>query len=149
MNITTILIIVNVFAAVAMIALTLMQSSKGDMGSAFGGGGSQSMFGSRGSSNFLSKSTAIMCTVFFLSSLALAYTYAQRVETSIVDTSVVEESNNEVPSINVPNIDEANEVPSIEVPQLEGALDEAQSSLDEIKDQVESVIEQEKAKAAE
>ena len=149
MNITTILIIVNVFAAVAMIALTLMQSSKGDMGSAFGGGGSQSMFGSRGSSNFLSKSTAIMCTVFFLSSLALAYTYAQRVETSIVDTSVVEESNNEVPSINVPNVDEANEVPSIEVPQLEGALDEAQSSLDEIKDQVESVIEQEKAKAAE
>ena len=149
MNITTILIIVNVFAAVAMIALTLMQSSKGDMGSAFGGGGSQSMFGSRGSSNFLSKSTAIMCTVFFLSSLALAYTYAQRVETSIVDTSVVEESSNEVPSINVPNVDEANEVPSIEVPQLQGALDEAQSSLDEIKDQVESVIEQEKAKAAE
>ena len=149
MNITTILIIVNVFAAVAMIALTLMQSSKGDMGSAFGGGGSQSMFGSRGSSNFLSKSTAIMCTVFFLSSLALAYTYAQRVETSIVDTSVVEESSNEVPSINVPNVDEANEVPSIEVPQLEGALDEAQSNLDEIKDQVESVIEQEKAKAAE
>ena len=149
MNITTILIIVNVFAAVAMIALTLMQSSKGDMGSAFGGGGSQSMFGSRGSSNFLSKSTAIMCTVFFLSSLALAYTYAQRVETSIVDTSVVEEINNEVPSINVPKVDEANEVPSIEVPQLEGALDEAQSSLDEIKDQVDSVIEQEKAKAAE
>ena len=149
MNITTILIIVNGFAAVAMIALTLMQSSKGDMGSAFGGGGSQSMFGSRGSSNFLSKSTAIMCTVFFLSSLALAYTYAQRVETSIVDTSVVEESSNEVPSINVPNVDEASEVPSIEVPQLEGALDEAQSSLDEIKDQVESVIEQEKAKAAE
>lgn len=149
MNITTILIIVNVFAAVAMIALTLMQSSKGDMGSAFGGGGSQSMFGSRGSSNFLSKSTAIMCTVFFLSSLALAYTYAQRVETSIVDTSVVEESNSEVPSINVPKVDEANEVPSIEVPQLEGALDKAQSSLDEIKDQVESVIEQEKAKAAE
>ena len=40
-------------------------------------------------------------------------------------------------------------MPSIEVPQLEGTLDEAQSSLDEIKDQVESVIEQEKAKAAE
>ena len=98
MNITTILIIVNVFAAVAMIALTLMQSSKSDMGSAFGGGGSQSMFGSRGSSNFLSRSTAIMCTVFFLSSLGLAYTYAKRSETSIVESSVIEQVS-EIPSM--------------------------------------------------
>ena len=138
MNITTILIIVNVFAAVAMIALTLMQSSKSDMGSAFGGGGSQSMFGSRGSSNFLSRSTAIMCTVFFLSSLGLAYTYAKRSETSIVETSVIEQVS-EIPSIDVPQTD-ADVVPDVEIPVISGASDEA--PLQELEAQVKDVIEQ-------
>ncbi len=78
MNITTILIIVNVFAALAIIGLVLMQQSKGDMGSAFGGGGSSSMFGSKGSANFLSRCTSTMVTLFFLSSLTLAYIYAKR-----------------------------------------------------------------------
>jgi len=90
MNLTTVLIIVAVFTSVAIIALTLMQTSKSDMGSAFGGGGSQSMFGSRGSSNFLSKSTSLMCTIFFLACLALAYLYSQRNANSIVDESVIE-----------------------------------------------------------
>ena len=138
MNITTILIIVNVFAAVAMIALTLMQSSKSDMGSAFGGGGSQSMFGSRGSSNFLSRSTAIMCTVFFLSSLGLAYTYAKRSETSIVDTSVIEQVS-EIPSIDVPQTD-ADVVPDVEIPVISGESDQA--PLEQLEAQVKDVIEQ-------
>ena len=138
MNITTILIIVNVFAAVAMIALTLMQSSKSDMGSAFGGGGSQSMFGSRGSSNFLSRSTAVMCTVFFLSSLGLAYTYAKRSETSIVDTSVIEQVS-EIPSIDLPQTD-ADVVPDVEIPVISGASDEA--PLEQLEAQVKDVIEQ-------
>ena len=138
MNITTILIIVNVFAAVAMIALTLMQSSKSDMGSAFGGGGSQSMFGSRGSSNFLSRSTAIMCTVFFLSSLGLAYTYAKRSETSIVESSVIEQVS-EIPSIDVPQTD-ADVVPDVEIPVISGASDE--DPLQELEAQVKDVIEQ-------
>lgn len=145
MNITTILIIVNVFAAVAMIALTLMQSSKSDMGSAFGGGGSQSMFGSRGSSNFLSKSTSLMCAVFFISSLALAYTYAKRGESSIVDTSVIEQSS-EIPSIDLPlTADEV--VPDVEIPVITGSSDS--DSLNELEAQVNEVIEQEKAKASE
>jgi len=149
MNITTILIIVNVFAAITMIALTLMQSSKSDMGSAFGGGGSQSMFGSRGSSNFLSKSTALMCAIFFLSSIGLAYTYAKRNQQSIVDTSVIEQSS-EVPSIEVPglNVEQLeSSVPSAEsldVPQagLEQLQDNATQQLDALRDQVEGVIEQ-------
>ena len=104
----TILIIVNVFSALAIIVLALMQQSKGDMGSAFGGGSSQSMFGSRGSANFLSRTTAVMCVVFFATSLSLAYMYAKRAEIASVvdDTSVIEQStglpvdSNEVPSIN-------------------------------------------------
>ena len=57
--ITQVLFVLVVLAAVGIIALVLMQQSKGDAGSAFGGGGSQSMFGSRGSANFLSR----ICTV--------------------------------------------------------------------------------------
>ena len=96
---TTILIIVNVFAAIAIIGLTLMQQSKGDMGSAFGGGSSQSMFGSRGSANFLSRTTSIMCVVFFISSLALAYVYAQRADSNSVigSDSVIEQTVDIVP----------------------------------------------------
>ena len=170
MNITTILIIVNVFAAVAMIALTLMQSSKSDMGSAFGGGGSQSMFGSRGSSNFLSKSTALMCAVFFVSSLALAYTYAKRGESSIVDSPVIEETS-EIPSIDLPQTDSSSvpnievpevEVPNVEVPNVEVPNVEVQGievpdlsdtpeakQLEQLETQVKDLIEQEKAKASE
>ena len=138
MNIVTIFLIVNVFTAIGIIALVLMQQSKGDMGSAFGGGGSQSMFGSRGSSNFLSRSTAIMCTVFFLSSLGLAYTYAKRSETSIVETSVIEQVS-EIPSIDVPQTD-ADVVPDVEIPVISGASDEA--PLQELEAQVKDVIEQ-------
>jgi len=121
---TTILIIINVFAALSIIVLALMQQSKGDMGSAFGGGGSQSMFGSRGSANFLSRLTAMMCAAFFISSLALAYVYAQRAEsTSVVDsqsslTSPVVES--ELPTIE----GEAVETDaSGDIPAIEGAIE--------------------------
>ncbi len=116
---TTILIIVNVFAALAIIVLALMQQSKGDMGSAFGGGGSQSMFGSRGSANFLSRSTSIMCVVFFASSLTLAKIYAERADNDSVigGGSVIEQSldSSEIPTIegaDIPVIE--NEVPAIE-----------------------------------
>ena len=118
MNIITILLIANVLAAIAIIALVLMQQSKGDMGSAFGGGGSQSMFGSRGSSNFLSRCTSIMVTVFFLSSLALAFTYAKRNSAEQVVAPISLEESSEVPIID----DASEDVPSIEndsVPAIE------------------------------
>ena len=114
---TTILIIVNVFSALAIIVLALMQQSKGDMGSAFGGGGSQSMFGSRGSANFLSRTTALMCTVFFISSLALAYVYAKRADNnSVVEQSSVIEQTQQVEQSEIPSIDDlstGDEVPTI------------------------------------
>ena len=138
---TTILIIVNVFAAIAIIGLTLMQQSKGDMGSAFGGGSSQSMFGSRGSANFLSRSTSFMCLVFFVSSLALAYVYAQRADSSSVigNDSVIEQTINVddivpneggVPSIpgteKLPDASIESEIPFIPdaVESIEGAVED-------------------------
>ena len=61
-------------AAVAMIGLVLVQHGKGaDMGASFGSGASGSLFGATGSANFLSRSTAVAATVFFICTLALAY----------------------------------------------------------------------------
>ena len=69
-----VLIVTHVLVALAIIGLVLLQHGKGaDMGSGFGGGASGSLFGATGSANFLSRTTAVLATVFFLLSLALAY----------------------------------------------------------------------------
>jgi preprotein translocase subunit SecG len=72
---TTLLIVVQVISAISIIVLVLLQHGKGaDMGAAFGGGASGSLFGATGSANFLSRSTAAVATVFFIATLGLAYT---------------------------------------------------------------------------
>ncbi|HTT12016.1 MAG TPA: preprotein translocase subunit SecG [Burkholderiaceae bacterium] len=71
---TTLLVVVQIVCALAIIVLVLLQHGKGaDMGAAFGGGASGSLFGATGSANFLSRSTAILATVFFLATIGLAY----------------------------------------------------------------------------
>jgi preprotein translocase subunit SecG len=71
---TTLLIVVQVISAIGIIVLVLLQHGKGaDMGAAFGGGASGSLFGATGSANFLSRSTAAVATVFFVATLGLAY----------------------------------------------------------------------------
>ncbi len=68
------ILVFHVIVALAVIGLVLLQHGKGaDMGSGFGGGSSGSLFGASGSANFLSRATAVLATVFFLTSLALAY----------------------------------------------------------------------------
>jgi preprotein translocase subunit SecG len=70
----SILITVQIISAVAMIGLVLVQHGKGaDMGAAFGSGSSGSLFGASGSANFLSRTTAVLATVFFVCTLLLAY----------------------------------------------------------------------------
>ena len=65
---------VQILAALGMIGLILVQHGKGaDMGAAFGGGSSGSLFGASGSANFLSRATAAMATLFFVTTLALAF----------------------------------------------------------------------------
>jgi preprotein translocase subunit SecG len=65
---------VHVLVGLGVIGLVLMQHGKGaDMGAAFGSGASGSLFGSSGSANFLSRTTAVLATVFFLTSLGLSY----------------------------------------------------------------------------
>ncbi len=70
----TIVLALQLLAALTMIGLVLVQHGKGaDMGASFGGGSSGSLFGASGSANFLSRMTAVCATVFFLSTLALAF----------------------------------------------------------------------------
>lgn len=69
----TLIMIIGGFASIAVIGLVLMQQGKGaDAGAAFGTGSAQGVFGSGGSANFLSRSTAIAATVFFCCCLALS-----------------------------------------------------------------------------
>ena len=64
----------QMLSALGMIGLILVQHGKGaDMGAAFGSGGSGSLFGASGSANFLSRTTGVLATVFFVATLALAY----------------------------------------------------------------------------
>lgn len=70
----TVVLLLQVLSALAMIGLVLVQHGKGaDMGASFGSGASGSLFGATGSANFLSRSTAVAATVFFASTLGLAY----------------------------------------------------------------------------
>ena len=70
----TLLIVLQVVSALAVILLVLLQQGKGaDMGAAFGSGSSGSLFGASGSANFLSHTTAIFAAVFFLSTLGITW----------------------------------------------------------------------------
>ena len=84
----TFLVIVQVIAAIALIVLVLLQQGKGaDAGAAFGSGASSTVFGARGSANFLSRTTAWLAAVFFSVSLALAYVvHGQSAPKSVVDS---------------------------------------------------------------
>jgi preprotein translocase subunit SecG len=70
----TLLLVIHVLAALALVGLVLLQHGKGaDVGAAFGSGASGSLFGASGSANFLSRTTAILAVVFFATSLGLTW----------------------------------------------------------------------------
>ena len=70
----SIIFTVNIFSALGVVFLVLMQQGKGaDVGASFGGGASGSIFGAGGSANFLSRSTAVLASIFLASCLALGY----------------------------------------------------------------------------
>jgi preprotein translocase subunit SecG len=95
---TSILLVVHVFAAVAIVVLVLMQQGRGaDMGAAFGGG-SQTLFGARGSANFLSRATGLLAAVFFVTSLTLAYMYGlSTTPQSVTDQIVTQPESSSAP----------------------------------------------------
>lgn len=85
----TVLTVVHVVLTITLIVLVLVQRGKGaDIGAAFGGGASNTVFGSQGSASFLTRATAVVATSFFVMSLSLAYLTSQQVgdrATSVTD----------------------------------------------------------------
>lgn len=79
------IIIIHIIVAVALILIVLLQTGKGaSMGAAFGGGSSQTLFGSAGTSTFLSRLTTIAAIIFMLTSLGLAYLSSHRATRSVM-----------------------------------------------------------------
>ncbi len=119
-----VLLIILIVVSVAMIVLILMQQGKGaDAGAAFGSGASGTVFGSQGSANFLSRTTAILATLFFLLALALAFLASGRTiqSGSIMDAvapseKAVETAAPPVSNSDVPPAPAAKEATSSDVP---------------------------------
>lgn len=126
-----ILTVLHLFLALGLIGLVLIQHGRGaDAGAAFGSGASATVFGAQGSGSFLTRATAILAALFFVTSLALAYFAAKVSEerglmegvTAPVLPEAVPEALSEVPAV-------ANDESSVEssVPALSVAPDEAPS----------------------
>jgi len=106
----TLAVVFHVLLAAGIVGLVLLQRGKGaDAGAGFGAGASGTVFGARGSASFLSRTTAVLATLFFLSSLGLAYLFSQRSEpTSVVDR--VQTQSQPAP-VQVPILPPAQQVP--------------------------------------
>ena len=114
----TVLMISEVLLSAGIITLVLMQHGKGaDAGAAFGSGASGTVFGSRGAGNFLTRTTAILATLFFLNCLALAYIVSYQAKNaggveSVIDK--IEAGSTQVPAQQAPVAD----IPVVETPAV-------------------------------
>ena len=90
MNVQAIVLVTHAVVCLFIVLLVMLQRGKGaEAGAAFGAGASGTVFGAKGSANFLSRSTGLLAAVFFATSLGLAYLGTQRpVATSIVDEAI-------------------------------------------------------------
>ena len=126
----TIVIVVHVIVAIAIVGLVLLQQGKGaDAGASFGAGASQTVFGSSGSGNFLVRATTVAATIFFVTSLSLAI--FARNQSGITGTSsmpvvsdeVLQEAQQRAADDDVPSLSEIPETPDAsggDVPSLPG-----------------------------
>ena len=116
-NIQTTVLIIHTLIALGIIALVLLQRGKGaDAGAAFGAGASGTVFGAQGSTNFFSRTTAILATAFFATSLSLAYLSSQRsgAPESVLERAPAVETELEAAPDAVPADDLAPDLPALE-----------------------------------
>lgn len=113
-----VILMIHVAIAIALVALILVQQGKGaDAGASFGGGASQTVFGSRGSGSFLAKLTGMLTVLFFVTSLGLAYLASQA---------------NEQPELGIPAaelIEQQNQLPTLD--DRPSGVDNAAPALEE------------------
>jgi preprotein translocase subunit SecG len=118
----TVLVVVHLLLAIGLVGLILIQHGKGaDMGAAFGSGASATVFGSRGASNFLSRATAILATLFFVTSLALAWFAMQTKEPETLMQGAVPAVEQAATESDLPPVtDLPSAPPAGDVPQVNG-----------------------------
>lgn len=118
----TLVIIVHVIAAIAIIGLVLLQQGKGaETGAAFGSGASQTVFGSGGSGNFLTRTTSLAAVVFFATSLILAV-FAKQYSVGASDSAapivnpdlLQEQMQSDIPQVSAPDADTASDIPQVD-----------------------------------
>ncbi|MBB3191799.1 preprotein translocase subunit SecG [Halomonas cerina] len=112
------ILMIHVAIAIALVVLILLQQGKGaEAGAAFGGGASQTVFGSRGSGNFLSRTTGVLAAAFFATSLTLAWFASQAgqatPEAGIPDAELIEQQN-ALPTLDDEGQDVDNTAPVLE-----------------------------------
>ncbi|MCG6659538.1 preprotein translocase subunit SecG [Halomonas campisalis] len=112
------ILLIHVVLAIALVVLILLQQGKGaEAGAAFGGGASQTVFGSRGTGGFLSRTTAVLAAAFFATSLTLAYFATQAgqaaPEAGIPDARLIEQQRG-VPTLDDDARDVDNTAPVLE-----------------------------------
>lgn len=111
-----VIIVIHILLGLSIIGLILMQQGKGaDAGATFGGGASGSVFGAQGAASFLSRTTAILATMFFITSLGLAWINSNKTGAAVdfMGTSAVEK---EAPDLGLPDVDGANTKESLPAP---------------------------------
>ena len=115
----TLAVVFHVLLAAGIIGLVLLQRGRGaDAGAGFGAGASGTVFGSRGSASFLSRTTAVLATLFFVTSLGLSYLFSQqKAPTSVVDRVQLEQPAPEpiVPATQMPAAPAA-QMPAVPAP---------------------------------
>jgi len=142
MGIEQLIMVAHILAAIGIIALILMQQGKGaDAGASFGSGASQTVFGSSGSGNFLTKSTAFLSVLFFATSFGLAIYAKQKAGIDIDSALPSAESiqaqavNQEIPAVTdeIPVL-ESSEIPAVEdsVPVIEDSVPVIEESINVI-----------------
>ena len=112
----TLVVVLQVLSALGVIVLVLLQHGKGaDMGAAFGGGASGSLFGATGSANFMSRLTGGLATVFFLCTLGLAFVSnkSQVAPSSVMEQPAAAPGDASIPSVSAPA---APAVPAVPAP---------------------------------
>jgi preprotein translocase subunit SecG len=127
MSIFAIVLAVHVLIAALMVGLILIQHGKGaDAGAAFGSGASGTVFGSKGSGSFLTRSTGILATLFFITSLSLAYLGANRsapddiidsISNNPVQQTVTESPEDLIKGITTPGTDAVKEKTGVSIPE--------------------------------
>ena len=143
-----IVIIVHLIVALAIIGMILMQQGKGaEAGASFGGGASQTVFGSQGGGSFFAKATGVLAFVFFATSFSLAIIAKNKTDITVIDgiPSAVEQviPESELPTVGGQSLEGQSSTPSSiesELPTVESVESAIETATEELKDSVKEAL---------